>query len=94
MTQEDTRGQLLKPLDDFIAGRSDFASVYPGWYFAFFRIRDEELSPHDLEFFTEVQEKLEYTHYEDPDADSRRDGWIGSDEFRTWLTEHRRKLDQ
>jgi hypothetical protein len=88
VTDEQVRQRLLKPLDDYIAGRVSFDVIYPGWYFAFFDVPDGSLSGADMEFLTEIGERLDFTSADDPDPDSRSVGYLGSEEFRAWLTEY------
>jgi hypothetical protein len=37
-----------------------------------------------------VQEKLDFVDASEPDAESRRYGWVGPEEFRRWLIEKRK----
>jgi len=92
MENSAARRHLLQGLDDYLEGRTNFQAIYPGWYFEFVDLPEEALAPTDFELLYEVQEKLEFTTPDEPDAEERQYGWINAEEFRAWLSEHRKKL--
>ncbi|HUY22944.1 MAG TPA: hypothetical protein VMV22_11480 [Acidimicrobiales bacterium] len=58
----------------------------------FAQLPDGAISQADFDLLSEVQEKLEYTSVEVPSDQERQFGWIGTEEFRIWLTGHRARL--
>jgi hypothetical protein len=55
-------------------------------YYLYFldEIPDDALSDNDNEFFSEIQEKLDWVS-EKPEEDERKYGWINYEEFIEWL---------
>jgi hypothetical protein len=79
------RRYLLELLSRFLRHEDDFATFYETFYFHYADdLSDESLSNEDWHFFGAIHEKLDFVA-EDPDPQSRKDGWISVGEFRGWL---------
>jgi hypothetical protein len=82
-------------LSAFLEGRLGFGEFYQQFYFRFADNDDltpESLGDRDWSFLSGIHEKLDFVA-ESPDAISRRDGWVSSDEFKKWLGELLRRQD-
>lgn len=59
-----------------------FRSAFYDYYIG--EVPDDVLNQQESDFFGTVIEKLDLTD-DTPDGESRQYGWMGSDEFLTWL---------
>jgi hypothetical protein len=81
----DYKSNLLRRIEQLVNG-----SIYvPAFELEFYQyylteVPQETLSDYDNEFFGFVQEKLDWT-LEDPDAESRGDGFIDHQEYVVWV---------
>jgi hypothetical protein len=72
----------------FADGQRDFDRFHEEFYYHFTDdLEDNALSEEDWAFFGKIHEKLDYVSKGLPDPQSRADGWISDEEFRTWLRE-------
>jgi len=83
---------LLARLDAFLRGQLPFPQIENEWMTAWFHTNEDGVRSELMEFFTEVQEKLDMTSEKDPEPDARQYGWVGSGEFREWLRTRRSAL--
>jgi hypothetical protein len=79
------RRELLKMLRAFLDGKSEYDALYKNFYFHYADdLQGDALSDADWDTFGAIHEKMDFVA-EDPDAASRRDGWVSSEEYRKWL---------
>jgi hypothetical protein len=83
----DARGyevRLLRMVDSFLAGETSWRDHERTFYSYYQDAPSGALSDAAHDFFGTVCEKIDFTG-PDPDAESRRFGWIDPDEYRAWL---------
>ena len=80
---------LLERIDWLLNGDLsvlEFREQYYDFYLE--QVPDESLSDRDAQFFGAVQEKLDWTD-ENPDSESRSDGWMNHNEYIEWVRDYR-----
>jgi hypothetical protein len=82
--QAGVRGELLEMLWAYLNGASNYDALYKKFYFHYADLPDDALTDADSDTFGVIHEKMDFVA-EKPDAVSRRDGWISSEEYRKWL---------
>lgn len=81
----DHKKYLLETLQNAIDGKIDYNQFGDAFYSYYItKVGDDELTKEDHNFFTEVQEKFEYTVIEPPEED-RKYGYVSYNEFIEWL---------
>jgi hypothetical protein len=80
----DHESRLLNMVDSFLAGATSWADHERIFYSSYMDLPEDALSEEAHDWFGEVCERIDFTG-PDPDAESRRYGWIDPDEYRVWL---------
>ncbi|MBT4210071.1 MAG: hypothetical protein HOE19_04130 [Candidatus Komeilibacteria bacterium] len=76
---------LSDTLQEAVDGKLDYNQFEDNFYACYItKVSDEDLSEQDHDYFTEIQEKFEYTGVEPPKED-REHGYISYKEFVDWL---------
>lgn len=92
MTDEEHRATLITAIDALLGREISVPEFRRRFYDYYIDVMPESaLTDSEHEFFGAVQEKLDWVD-EEPDAESRRAGWIGHGEFIAWLGTWRDRL--
>ena len=89
MDEEDHSVVLMKAIDALLDEGLSMPEFRRRFYDYYVDVLPEwALTDKQRQFFGTVQEKMDWVD-EEPDAESRRAGWIGYGEFIAWLREWR-----
>ncbi len=78
---------LLDKLSEATAGKSDYNKFEEDFYTYFVtKVKDGDLTEKHEDFFTDIQERFEYTS-SNPNDEDRKYGYIDFEEFKKWLKE-------
>lgn len=87
----DWQDQLINRIDKLLDGTYSVDEFREHYYFFFLDdVPDEALNDEELEFFSDIQEKLDWTD-KNPDDESRSFGWINNEEYIQWLKDYKLK---